>query len=306
MGHLLGSALLLLSVVACRGGQHAVATESATVGFRSVTVPSTVLPEELNDYLTEHYWDNFDFRDTTQLSQLDTTEMVRAFYAYTRFVNPSTPQPMGRLMERAATSKPMTDYFAMLAERVLHDPNSPARNDELYIPVLEVLTQSPWLDKWERLAPEHDLHQAMQNRVGRPANDFSYTTADGATHRMYSLQAQYTLIFLNNPGCHMCKQVREAICASAQLSDLIDRGVMRVLAIYPDEDLTEWRNYRSQIPATWINGYDKGCTIREGELYDLKAIPALYLLNADKCVMVKDATDVALIEWVIAQDNRQN
>jgi hypothetical protein len=104
----------------------------------------------------------------------------------------------------------------------------------------------------------------------------------------------------------MCKQVREAICASAQLSDLIDRGVMRVLAIYPDEDLTEWRNYRSQIPATWINGYDKGCTIREGELYDLKAIPALYLLNADKCVMVKDATDVALIEWVIAQDNRQN
>ena len=39
--------------------------------------------------------------------------------------------------------------------------------------------------------------------------------------------------------------------------------------------------------------------LREKELYDLKAIPALYLLDRDKRVLVKDGTDSGQIEWVI-------
>lgn len=37
---------------------------------------------------------------------------------------------------------------------------------------------------------------------------------------------------------------------------MIERGRLKILALYPDEDLTEWRNYRDHIPATWINAYD--------------------------------------------------
>lgn len=57
--------------------------------------------------------------------------------------------------------------------------------------------------------------------------------------------------------------------------------------------------YREQIPASWINAYDDGCVLREKGLYDLSAIPSLYLLDAQKRVLVKDATDVALVEEVI-------
>lgn len=77
----------------------------------------------------------------------------------------------------------------------------------------------------------------------------------------------------------MCKTVREAISASPMLNELIERGKLKVLALFPDEDLTEWQEYRPQIPARWINAYDKGCVVRDRELYDLKAIPALYLLD---------------------------
>ena len=147
---------------------------------------------------------------------------------------------------------------------------------------------------------------ASQNRIGRPANDFRYTTADGATRRMYDIRAEYLLLFINNPGCNMCKTVREAISASPMLNELIERGKLKVLALFPDEDLTEWQECRPQIPARWINAYDKGCVVRDRELYDLKAIPALYLLDRDKRVMVKDAVDVGLIEWAIDHDDRKN
>ena len=97
----------------------------------------------------------------------------------------------------------------------------------------------------------------------------------------------------------MCRDIREAITASPMLSVMIERGQLKVLALYPDEDLTEWRDYRDHIPASWINAYDKGCVIREKSLYDLGAIPAMYLLDSRKRVLVKDSTDVAQIEEII-------
>lgn len=120
---------------------------------------------------------------------------------------------------------------------------------------------------------------AMQNRLGQPANDFRYTLASGASGTLYGLQAEYVLLFINNPGCAMCREIREAITSSPMLSEMIERGRLKVLALYPDEDLTEWRDYRDHIPASWINAYDKGCVVREKSLYDLHAIPALYLLD---------------------------
>ena len=85
------------------------------------------------------------------------------------------------------------------------------------------------------------------------------------------------------------------------LSDFIAQGRLKVLALYPDEDLAAWRDYRSNMPASWINAYDKGCVIREKSTYNLSAIPALYLLDRDKRVLVKDATEVWRIEAALME-----
>ena len=42
-------------------------------------------------------------------------------------------------------------------------------------------------------------------------------------------------------------------------------------------------------------------TITHERLYDLKAIPALYLLDREKRVMAKDCVDVEQIEHLIMQ-----
>ena len=203
------------------------------------------------------------------------------------------------LMRRASASRPMLDYFTMLAQQVIHDPNSPLRNDEFYIPVMQAVLASPYYDEYERIGPAYDLAMASQNRLGQRANDFRYTLASGATGTLYGVKAEYTLLFINNPGCGMCKQLREQISGSPMLSEMIERGRLKILALYPDEDLTEWRNYRDHIPASWINAYDAGCLVRENGTYDLTAIPSLYLLDSDKRVLVKDSTDVPYIEEVI-------
>ena len=115
------------------------------------------------------------------------------------------------------------------------------------------------------------------------------------------LQAEYLLLFFNNPDCAMCKEIREAIDASELLSALIAEGRLKVLALYPDEDLQAWHNYRKQIPASWINAYDAEGQIRNEERYSLNAIPSLYLLDHQKRVIFKDSTDVGALEAFLGQ-----
>ena len=246
--------------------------------FLPAIAPSSLSDDAKRDYLRWHYWDRFDFTDTLFVSEADTVQMIEAFARYIAVLSdrPADSAPMDSLMRRASSSKPMLDYFAMLAGTVLHDPNSPLRNDEFYIPVLRAQLASPFYDEYERIAPQYDLEMAMQNRLGQPANDFRYTLASGASGTLYGLQAEYVLLFINNPGCAMCREIREAITSSPMLSEMIERGRLKVLALYPDEDLTEWRDYRDHIPASWINAYDKGCVVREKSLSQLTVL--LYLI----------------------------
>ena len=255
------------------------------------------------EYMREHYWDKFDFADTTFVNQIDSTKMLTAFAVYAAGYVPDSLayKYMPRLMQRASTSKRMYTYFLMLAEGVLHDPNSPLRNDEKYIPVLESAVQSEWLGEYERMPYEYDLEIARQNRIGRTANDFTYTLASGRTATLHNIKADYTLIFISNPGCPMCREVKEQITTSPMMQELIERKELKVLVIYPDTDLEAWREHLSDYPSSWINGYDADQRIEKERLYDLKAIPALYLLDKQKRVMAKDCTDVSYIEKLLSE-----
>lgn len=268
--------------------------------FRMVQPPMQATDEDKFAFMAEHYWDKFDFADTVFIAKVDTVEMLGVYAAYVaNFVGPTNQEPIRELMKRASASKPMFEYFVMLAEKILHDPNSPVRSEELYIPVLEAQLATPFYDEYERLAPAYDLEIANQNRIGRKANDFRYTLASGRSSNLYSIDAEYVLIFINNPGCPMCKSIQSAITESPMLNELQERGSLVVLALYPDEDIDAWRAYAPSMPSKWINSYDKGCVIREKNLYDLRAIPAMYLLDARKQVLVKDSTSIEEIEFVI-------
>ena len=299
--------LILLFVMLCaascgrRSTQPQEAVASQPKVFLPALAPSHLSAEEQREYLRWHYWDRFDFADTLFLSEADTLQMIESYARYIAVLSdrPTDPAPMDSLMRRASMSRPMLDYFAMLASKVLYDPNSPLRNDEFYIPVLRAQLAAPWYNEYERLGPEYELLTVMQNRVGHPANDFRYTLASGATGTLYGIQAEYVLLFINNPGCPMCREIREAITASPMLNEMIERGRLKVLALYPDEDLEAWKDYRDEIPPAWINAYDAGCVLREKNLYNLNAIPSLYLLDRNKRVLVKDSVDVPLIEEVI-------
>ena len=252
------------------------------------------------DAMVEHYWDDFDFDADSAVVAYDTIDIIYAMGDYVAVIPPQHADSLLRqLVARASVSRPMLDFFALVTEAVLHDPNSPYRNDEYYIPVLEEILKSPLLDEYDRIAPMYDLAIAQQNRIGRVANDFVYTLRDGSRGTLHDIDAPYTILMFTNPGCPMCRQIQEQLVASQIVADALKDGRLKILAIYPDEDLTLWHQH--PLPKEWINGYDKGRRLEKDRLYDLRAIPSLYLLDRDKKVLVKDSTTVPEIERMILE-----
>lgn len=227
--------------------------------------------------------------------------MLGVFASYVaQYVSPHHPEAIDTLMRHAATSRPMFEYFQMLAERVLHNPNSPMRNDELYIPVLRAALATPWLDTWERLRPEEELHMALQNRVGQPANDFTYEQLSGTQGTLYgNIHSPYTVLFFTNPECPMCGQISAELAASPRINEWIERGDLCIVALYADSDTAAWRTHAEAVPTTWLYVRNADGTILSEGRYDLKAIPSLYLLDRDKRVLVKDTVSVPELEEAI-------
>lgn len=265
-------------------------------------------PAEITSYeeyrtAIEHYWDDFDFEAGANVAEYDKDFIAQLFVDYVIYIEPEHADTLLRtLMQRASASREVFDLFYEISEIVLHDPNSPLRNDEYYIPILECVIASPLFDEYEKIAPRYDLDIALKNRIGRVATNFEYTLADGRTGWLHDIDADYTILMFSNPDCPMCREIMNLITSSPLLNELTERGTLTTISIYPDEDIKAWRRYLPNMPHRWICGYDKEMALTTQRLYNLNAIPSLYLLDKEKRVLIKDGTNVAHIENVIAYD----
>ena len=258
-------------------------------------------PEQRADFLVKHYWDNVNFADTNYIHHPEVTEQAWADYCDLLNHVPleTAHEAMRKMIDRSNADKKVFAYFTDLADKYLYDPNSPMRNEEYYIPVLEAMIASPILDETEKIRPQARLQLAQKNRIGTKALNFTYTLTSGAQGNLYQLKADYILLFINNPGCHACTETIEGLKNAPFINQLLKEKKLILLSVYPDEELDEWRKHLSEFPKEWINGYDKKFAIKEQQLYDLKAIPTLYLLNKEKTVLLKDATAQAIEEYLM-------
>jgi len=253
-------------------------------------------PEQQFAFLIKHYWDHFDFADTAYVPSPEITEQ-----AWVDYIDLLNRAPSDRAQEEIKTmmlksaqnSKKLFVYFTEMANKYLYDPNSPVRNEELYIPVLEIMIQTSALSDTEKMLPKHRLEVAHKNRIGTKAINFQYADIKEKTGTLYQINAEYLLLFFNEPGCPSCRDHIAGLRNSAIINRLFQERRLKVLSIYADEEVDKWKEYYASYPDGWINGYDKSLTINKK--YDLKATPTLYLLDKNKTVILKDAS-VAQIE----------
>ena len=290
----------------CRGSRNSAPVSQQVRKFPAVDIPAMITdPAESIDYAVEHFWDRF--LDTTFTGKCDSVlvsgvtrqEVENSFGTYSTLLwqtaSSKAYKSVASLFARAEaaelrdTSSNVFETITSLAYKYFYDPNSPVRNEEFYLPYVEGLAHSPAVKDAMKPAYSYDASMCSLNRIGQPAVDFSFTDLAGRRHTLYGVKADYTLLFFSNPGCKSCKEITDVLVSEPAITSMLASGRLAVVNVYIDQELDKWREYAAGYPSEWLSGYDQSYIIRTDQIYSVRAIPSLYLLDADKKVLMKDA-----------------
>ena len=236
--------------------------------------PYPALPDTLRSveqratYLSEHYWDNYQFADTTQLKNEEITEQgfVNFIDILARFNDEIAQKGINAFIAKAYAQKPAKEKFESLIEHYFDDPQSPMRNDRVYSFFLAEMKKSPYFDETEKERIDFKWKVARKNLPGTMATNISFKLEDGKMHQLTDYQNEKVILYFHDPECENCHKV------TAWLKKQTIPAEYRMLRIIADDKIST--------------------------TYSIKAMPTIYLLDKDNIVVLKDCTPEMLISVI--------
>ena len=271
--------------------------------------------EEVTKYMAQNFWDNF-FR--IEIDGKEEGDAVHGVYensfesAFGRYAMLASRVGAQEMEASIAVFFHNLDSLALngerrpllkvmdLMEKYFYDPNSPVLDEEMYLRALNGILAAKSLSDVDKMQYEYQHRICSLNRAGTPAADFAFELLNGKMGSLYGIKGDYTLVFFNNPGCHACGEILQTVVDSPVVQ-MVSAGKVKVLAMYIDEDLQAWKENCSKFPKEWIYAHDHNMILRDNNIYGLRAIPSLYLLDKEKRVILKDAPVGKVISYLQQQ-----
>ena len=306
---------LCLSMAACAGtSQRRAAVVSESVATESAAAPDAPEPQlelPLPDvpamlrepslraaYIIEHFWDAMDFADTLRSHNTDFMEQnFSNFISVFPYADEKAQRKaVDRLMTSAQADSAAYYKLADIAEKYLYDPNSPMLSEDFYILFLEKLVDSPLAGDYGAIRYRYQLEDARKNRPGTIASDFAYLTREGRSYMLRSTPVEGALLVIfYDPECDHCTDILTSLHDDVSVTAAVADGRLTVLALYAGEERKLWEQTCRSMPEEWRVGYVTSDIIGQRR-YILRAMPTLYLMDADKRVVLKDAPPALISE----------
>ena len=305
---------VLLLAAGCREKK---AEQFTALPFPDLQLPSMISgQQEALEYMAVNYWNGLADPSRTYPSDSVLVSGVRKDDVEQKFADWTSvmeyagygvwSKAVGNLYERALacekkdTSSQVFETFVELFQKYYYDPNSPMRNEEVYYHFVSRYASYEGLSDVEKGKYEREARLCALNMIGTKAADFRFADRRGKVMNLYDIKAEMTLLFFSNPGCEACMQIINVLRDEPVIASRIEDGTLAVVNIYIDEDIQAWRSYMPIYPEDWYNGFDPDMVIRNNDLYNVRAIPSLYLLDKEKRVILKDAPENRLFEYLLS------
>mgnify|MGYP000027193272 CR=1 FL=1 len=249
----------------------------AQQSFPYPAIPDTLRSvEQRAGYLSEHYWDNYNFADTLLLKSKEMTEQgfVNFIDILNRFNldNASkgvaqkdiTQKGIACFTRKAFSNAAAKERFENLIEHYFEDQLSPVRNDRVYLIFLEEMKNSPCFDETEKERIAFKIKTTNKNLPGDIAINFKLKDESGKEHQLSDYKDQKIILYFYDPDCENCRKV------SAWLKQQTIPADIKVLKMIADNHISY--------------------------IYSLKNMPTIFLLDKENKVILKDCTAQELIE----------
>lgn len=258
-------------------------------------VPSTLrTPAARADYVLRYFWDSMDFASARSR---DRDFMERNFANYLSLfpvADTAALRPtVEALVVRAQADAEALSLLWEVAGKYLYETESPMYNESYYELFTDTLWELPSMSGYGRMRLQAERETMWKNHAGTPAADFAYETRAGTHARLSETgEGKPLLLLFYDPDCGHCTEVMKELAAPGIFSEMVGRGELAVLAVYAGEDdrsRERWRQTADRLPAAWTAGYNNG-TIYQKDLYVLRDMPTLYLLDTERKVIARNLT----------------
>ncbi len=278
---------------------------SDSITFKELALPdvpkSITSPKDRAEYILLNFWNDMNFKDTLYSHNMDFMErnfvnFLSLFpHAQLDALHPATK----KLLQASLKDEKAFDIIQDLAEKYLADAGSPQRNEDFYIVFLQETLNLKKLSKDKKMRPEAQLKIVMKNRPGDKATNFSYLTRQGEHSTLNNTPAKnFLLLIFYDPECSHCTDILEDLNHSSIINQLFESGELTILAVYTEGKKDIWDKNKESMPKNWIVSIDES-NIVDNSLYDLPAMPIIYLLDSNKKVILKDPSTNDLEEYLI-------
>lgn len=264
----------LFILLACMLIQAQAQTKAQAPSQPQQSFPYPALPDTLRSveqragYLSEHYWDNYNFADTLMLESEEVTEQgfVNFIDILGRFSPAIAQKGIAGFTQRAFKNTAAKERFESLIEHYFENPQSPLRNDRVYLLFLEEMKNSPCFDEAEKERLAFKIKTTNKNLPGDIAINFNFKDENGKSHQLSDYRDQKVILYFYDPDCENCHKV------SAWLKQQTIPADIKVLKIIADNHISH--------------------------IYSLRAMPTIFLLDKGNLVVLKDCTAQELIAYV--------
>ena len=244
----------------------------------------------LLEFYTQHDFDYYPFEDERLLNSPYYIERLREFCAKLLYMEPSTAGRYATALLTKAQISPKTYHvFFDRIEKTFGQQGTPYYNEPIYLEILKNALNYSQLDKEHTLNCQREYNLHTLNLAGNRITDFDVQWSDGSHSKLTDVESDFILLYFQNPDCPECTLIRGYLAENKELNKAIESGKLKVITIYFEHDKNLWERYlKEKADPNYMHGWDYKGEIDAKNLYDLRAIPYMFLLDKDKKIIKKD------------------
>lgn len=241
-------------------------------------------------YIAQRHFENFVWADDRLLNTPIPNNKFKFFAQVILQLEPEVVTPI--VIEHLDKSKISTQFFYAFfdyLEVFFGSLTSPYKDEFLYIEMLKNALTLPQLEETRRVRYDYELGMINKNLKGTILPNFSMLMSNGDTTSLYDIQADYLILYFQNPDCPSCIELRNKVESMDHLKRALNSQKVKIVTIYFEEDERIWRNYlKSSANPAYLHGWNYNLKIVNEKMFDTRTIPMLILVDKDKRVIKKD------------------
>lgn len=253
--------------------------------FEYPTAPDSLATlQEKTSYIVLRFWDKADMKKLLN----DTLAFNEAFADYVSFIPyasaDSVKKSIINLTSRYKNDAKSTLKIVKAAEKNLFSAEAPFWADEQYMLFTKAALSNKKISAKDKTHYLNHVKMLNGSQVGSTALPMTYTTRHGAVHQLYDQPGEFTLLYIHGPECKDCDMISLRLETDFAVNSLSKNGTLKIVDIYtgtPDEN---WKKSVEKYPYEW----EAGTSDDIGEYIDVRNLPAMYLLDKDRKIILRD------------------